>query len=234
MEKRIQIDTVSDYHVPWYDFTSRVLKRLKKQFSMKTALDIGANNGKFCMQLERTGISATGIEPQETLVNLAKENGLNVFLGTYPDELPDNIRHLTYDLISMNEVIYYFPDLKKSLTRAYELLSGNGILYIKSYIGENDVRRYHNSFFSRPGDYLQVFPTIASIRFWLEDSGFEIIEIIPVPDEYFSLLTGVAPEKGRIFQRLFNMVYGNFFLNRETWLSRVDRMVLIAGKRKTG
>jgi SAM-dependent methyltransferase len=233
MEKMIQYESVSDYHVPWYDYTSKILKRLKKQFSIKTALDVGANNGKFCMQLEKTGISATGIEPQETLVNLAQAQGPNVLLGTYPDELPDTIRHSTYDMVSMNEVICYFPDLKKSLAVAYKLLSGNGILYIKSFNGENDVMRRHDSLFSRSGDYLQAFPTISSIRFWIEDSGFKIIEIIPVPDEYFSILTGVAPEKGRMFQRLFNMVYGNLFLDRETWLSRVDRFVIIAGKRKT-
>ena len=184
------------------------------------------------MQLETAGISATGIEPQDILVNHAKKNGINVITGVFPDFLPDDVKNSRYDLISMNEVIYYFPDLKRSLATAHALLTPEGILYIKSYIGENDVQRYHQSLFSRPGDYLQVVPTRASFQFWLDDSGFEVIEIIPVPDEYFSLLTGVAPEKSRFFQHLFNMVYGRLILNREYWLSRVDRMVIIARKKR--
>jgi len=234
MEKKIQKESVSDYHTYWYDYIPRILKRLKRQFKVKNALDIGANNGKFCMQLEHLGISAIGIEPQETLVNLARTHDLNVVSGTYPDEIPDTIRCSKYDLISMNEVICYFSDLKKSLEVASALLSDNGILFIKSYNGENDVRRNHNSLFYRPGDYIQAFPTLSSIQFWLVDSGFEIIEMIPGPDEYFSILTGTDPEKYRIIQRSFNIIYGNLFLNKETWLNKVDRMIIIARKRKNG
>lgn len=230
-DREIDVKNYSGYHIPWYDSSRRIMKRLKKRYSLKTALDIGANNGLFCRLLESVGFSAVGIEPQETLVNLARSHGLSVCAGTFPDKIPPEIGESSFDLISVNEVLYYFPDLKWSLSKIHDLLSDGGILFIKSYNGENDYRRYFLSFFTRPGDYLQAFPTISTIRFWVEDSGFEVIEVLAYPDDYFSILFEVEPMKFGIFQRFFNMVYGNIFMKNEEWLNRVDRMIIVAKKK---
>jgi SAM-dependent methyltransferase len=230
-DRAIEIKNVPEYHISWYDFSLRILKRYKKKYSLTTAFDIGANNGEFCRLLNYLGISAFGIEPQGTLVNIARGRGLSVYTGTFPDQIPLNLGESSYDLVSVNEVLYYFPDLKNSLKKIHDLLSDGGILFIKSYNGENDYRRYSKSFFTRPGDYVQAFPTIDTIRFWVEDSGFEIIEILAFPDDYLSIIFGIDPMKFGIFQRLFNMLYGNLFMNNDEWLNRVDRMIIIAKKR---
>lgn len=103
---------------------SRIVKKGK-------ALDIGTFAGEFCEILNAVGFDSYGIEPYSEAVEFARNNGLRVYSGSFPDNIPDELRDVKFKLITMLESIYYFVDLKKSFKAAYDMLDSGGYIFIK-------------------------------------------------------------------------------------------------------
>lgn len=71
---------------------SYVIRMLKRHIKVNgTALDVGAYIGGFVDNLKSIGFDAYGIEPQKKAVFYAQKEGLNVFFGMFPDDIPDNV-----------------------------------------------------------------------------------------------------------------------------------------------
>ncbi|MDD1653041.1 MAG: class I SAM-dependent methyltransferase [Methanomicrobiales archaeon] len=165
-----------------FNFELHVLRKVARRRHLRTGLDIGCNTGYFMKLMEQAGIRAAGLEASEPMVRAARADGLQVYRGLFPQEIPDEVGQAKFDLLAMNEVICYFTDLAGALEKARDLLTGNGVLYIKIYLGEEIYRKDGRSFFAKGGDYLQSVFTNASLTWCLQHSGFGRVEIIPYPD----------------------------------------------------
>lgn len=149
------------------------------------ALDVGTFDGRFTYMLESIGFDAYGMEYQEKAVEFAQKNGLKVYKGTFPDDIPENLLGQKYTLICLTELICYLNDLKKSLWKAYEMLEDNGFLLVKCHQGNS---RYYthagNSYFKRFGDNVQGIPTVDSLLYCLKQTGFMPFQCGGVTESY--------------------------------------------------
>lgn len=142
------------------------------------ALDVGAGPGRFCHILGQLGYNAIGVEPLEQLAGWARSRGVEVYPGHFPDAVPDEIKDRKFDLIACMESLFYFSDISRSLKMIHATLRHDGHLLVKAL---NSHSTYFDTitdgFAARYGDNAQAYPNLASLRYWLERSGFEIINI---------------------------------------------------------
>lgn len=212
------------------DYLMKLLKKYAVKYSIKNSLDIGAQAGRFCFLLKKLGINSYGIEAQVKAVELAKSKGLNIFAGHFPDELPVELNSRKYDLISCNEAIYYFVDLRQSLDKVFNLLKDGGIFFIKFHQLGSYYYIENHSLYSRAGDCVQSMFTAESLQHCLRECGFKIKELFPYPDDYFQILFSKKNSSSKIYQKVFNMMYRNYFMNRNKWINKADRLICIAQK----
>ncbi len=91
-----------------------------------SVLDVGCGGGHFLEVAKKRGWEVTGIEPVESLVELAKENGLNVLAGT----IDTNSKNLgKYDLITYWDVMIMVEDPIKEMKTSLKHLDRGGLIY---------------------------------------------------------------------------------------------------------
>ena len=205
----------------------KILRRYTK--CRGNALDIGTFEGRFCFILGSLGFKAYGIEPQENVVRFAKKHGIEVFLGSFPGAVPQELCQRKYDLISVMESIYYFDDMKKTLRMINTMLTDDGRLLIKAHQGHS---RYYDacSYFSRYGDSVQCIPTLKSLRYYLQMSGFKIVRI--VGETSLDLLPlGMSRIRNTFLGKAVKKIYNSMMLE---WtlldIGRADRLIVVAKK----
>lgn len=209
-----------------------VIRMLKRHIKARgTALDVGAYSGGFVDNLKSIGFSAYGIEPQNNAVSYAQKEGLNVFSGMFPDDIPENIPKDGYLLISFLEAIYYSTNLKKTLEKASQMLSEDGYLLIQNICGSSSHFDDKSvSYFERYNDYVQVIPTYESIQYWLIHSGFEIKYMKELP------ILGINKHfkyEGK-YLKVFHTYFGVFldFFHKLLFrnIASADKLIIIAKK----
>jgi SAM-dependent methyltransferase len=90
-------------------------------------LDVGAAHGWFVQAARRRGAEAIGIEPDAVVAAIAREAGVPVLLGRFPDDLPPGE---TYDVITFNDVFEHLPDPDEVLDRCLERLRPGGCVVL--------------------------------------------------------------------------------------------------------
>jgi SAM-dependent methyltransferase len=194
------------------------------------ALDIGTFNGSFCHTLGSLGFRAYGLEPQIEAVKYARKHGLNVYPGSFPDNIPAELNQKRFVLISLMECIYYLEDLKHSLQIINQMLTDDGCVLIKCHQGYS---KYYNdnSYFSRYGDYVQGIPSLSSLDYCLKKTGFEIVKIMGEysPDllPHFLRFPSV-PLLWIVVTKLYQLFMLNWTL---LGIHRADRLIILAKKR---
>ncbi|MEN9337748.1 MAG: hypothetical protein RIQ41_62 [Candidatus Parcubacteria bacterium] len=97
-------------------------------------LDIGAGNGELALPLSKKVEQYVAVESKTTFVSLLKEGGLRVIEGRFPVDVPG-----TFDVVlSSHSLSYTEENHRPFLSRAWELVSPQGILLLVSYRGEDD------------------------------------------------------------------------------------------------
>jgi SAM-dependent methyltransferase len=96
----------------------------KTDLNFKNSLDIGAGFGNFVNKLNELGVNAYGIESDEKIKQISKTD--KIIIGDFEivNDLP------TYDLISVNQTIYYFENPEKILKKIKSLLNKKGIIFL--------------------------------------------------------------------------------------------------------
>ena len=140
------------------------------------SLDIGTWSGKYTYIFQALGFDSYGLEPQKQAAEFARTKGLKVLHGSFPDHVPQKLLSHKYHLIAMLETIYYLKDVKKSLLKVKTLLNDNGVLLIQCHQGYSNYYDSHHSYFTRYGDNVQGIPTLSSLRYCLDKSGFQIVK----------------------------------------------------------
>jgi len=97
-------------------------------------LDIGAGYGSFVEILQKKGVNAEGIESDESTVKNSNSNIMNAFF----DE--NYIIEKKFDLIAINQCLYYFHDQFKILEKISNMLNNNGKVLISTINSESTFR----------------------------------------------------------------------------------------------
>ena len=196
------------------------------------SLDIGTYDGRFCAIMRSMGFDAHGLEPQDSVARHARERGLDVHTGAFPDGMPAALESMPFDLISMREVICYFVDLRKALEKANAMLSPGGHCLIKCHQGNS---RYYavtgDPFFKRFGDNVQAIPTLESMVYWLESTGFDVIDVTGGVWPYTAPETARHRRWRKCFTAIRNEFYGLSLFGFPLFnLNQADGLVLLARK----
>jgi len=91
-----------------------------------TLLDVGSAHGWF-LEEAKTRFEVLGIEPDEAVGQKAKERGLPVRYGFFPDALHTGEQ---FDVIVFNDVIEHIPKIEQAINACYERLARDGILIL--------------------------------------------------------------------------------------------------------
>ncbi len=139
----------------------------------RTLLDVGAYTGVFVEVASEAGWNASGVEPSRWAVEIAQKKGISVAQGTLNDMLKGVV---TYDVITMWDVIEHLPDPKNEIFKAFELLNPGGFLAVHTMDIDSKMARLmgrrwpwlmdmHLHYFSQD--------TLAKL---IKDVGFEVIK----------------------------------------------------------
>jgi len=165
-------DYISEYE-EWFVQNSTVysseLKAIKNISGVpENAVEIGIGSGLFA---EPLGIK-TGIEPSETMREMAKERGLHVIDGV-AENLPwkDN----SIDYVLMVTTICFVDDVKKSLSEVYRVLQNRGSFVIgfvdkNSPVGRIYQKNKEESLFYKDA----TFYSTEELYEYLKEAGFSI------------------------------------------------------------
>jgi 2-polyprenyl-3-methyl-5-hydroxy-6-metoxy-1,4-benzoquinol methylase len=110
--------------------TLRSKKKLiikESQLQKAQVLDIGCGTGAFLYDMQQSGWSITGIEPDE---NAREKAGQLLEIPVYPPEKLFDLNSSAYDVITMWHVLEHVHDLHGYLKQINNLLKDDGILFI--------------------------------------------------------------------------------------------------------
>ncbi|MEW7280476.1 class I SAM-dependent methyltransferase [Aquimarina sp. 2201CG1-2-11] len=168
--------------------TYAIRKKVELLYSLdqKTGdlLDIGAGTGDFLSKAKSKGWNVTGIEPNESARELAKQK--SVFLKDTTKNIPDE----SFDIITMWHVLEHVPNVKEQIRELKRLLKPNGYViiavpnfksydanYYKSFWAAYDVPR-HLTHFSK-----------ASIQKLFNEKNLALQKVLPMRfDSYYVAL----------------------------------------------
>ena len=123
------------------------------------------------------GFESYGLEPAESYVQYAREKGLRVFAGSFPERIPEELLQKRFRIVSMIEMMYYLCDLKKSLLKVRDMLEANGLFLVQCHQGHSRCYSLNLSYFRRYGDHVQGIPTLHSLMHCLTKTGFKPVKL---------------------------------------------------------
>ncbi len=106
----------------------------KSKISFKNSLDIGAGFGDFVELLSKNGVDSYGIEYDDLTFKHSNSRIINKLFDT---SFPEDKK---YDLISINQSIYYFENTITILKKISSLLNKNGKILISTINPESKFR----------------------------------------------------------------------------------------------
>jgi SAM-dependent methyltransferase len=110
--------------------------KTKTNMEFKNALDIGSGFGYFVRELNDEGIDAYGIESDNSLFEhcITKKVQFEIFNENF-------VTHKQFDLISINQALYYFPDVLSILKKIQSMLTNDGHVLIITVNPESSFRK---------------------------------------------------------------------------------------------
>ena len=122
----------------WFlDFRDRLELRLPED--RRRLLDIGCSYGHMIRLFANAGWTVQGLEPDGKCVDYARESGLNVVLGTFPETSLD----ARQDVVTFIDSFYYLLVRPvDALTATLKLLESDGVLFMRLTNRTHLVRAY--------------------------------------------------------------------------------------------
>jgi len=139
-------------------------------------LDLGCGAGDFLAQMQTCGWNATGLDASESAVIRARDRGLNVHLGTLPN---DRWSGEYFEAITLRQSLEHLHDPLAALRAAYRLLTAQGrILVSVPNFDSVAARRFGADWYGLdvPRHLTHFTPT--SLRLALLEAGFDRAELM--------------------------------------------------------
>lgn len=137
-------------------------------------LDVGCGNGGFLLKAREAGWEVMGVDPDPEAVTTARQQGLEVRLGSI--EVFDGESGL-FDAITLSHVIEHVHDPKSVLADVYRLLKSGGTLYLDTpniQSRGHRIFRYHWHGVDAPR-HLVLF-NLKGLQQILDQTGFTVVE----------------------------------------------------------
>lgn len=107
---------------------AHIVRRIREiRPAAKTLLDVGAGLGGFCLQSQRAGFEAEGVEPSAWAVAQGQTNGVTLHHGYFPDALSVNKK---FDVITVLDVIEHVGRPVELLDACRKHLNPRGLLVV--------------------------------------------------------------------------------------------------------
>lgn len=124
---QVQKRTVYDENTVIGEKTREALKLMERFCNRGRLLDVGCSSGRFLWLAKRNGWSVCDVELSTNTAQIARDNGLNVFVG----ELASTDYPLgSFDAIHLGDVIEHVRDPASFLSRASALLKSDGAIVL--------------------------------------------------------------------------------------------------------
>jgi 2-polyprenyl-3-methyl-5-hydroxy-6-metoxy-1,4-benzoquinol methylase len=138
-------------------------------------LEIGCSCGSFLRVLSDEGFKVCGIDPSTGYAEHAKSRGLDVYVGQFPQDLPE---FPPFDAIALFHVIEHVHSPRETLTAIRELLTDDGRLLIEYPDVEIALERpvLRSRYFQKW--HLRDFSE-ASMAVLLRQTGFSVVHTVP-------------------------------------------------------
>ena len=136
-------------------------------------IDIGCNDGKFLLELEKQGFTQLyGVEPSKNTATHAQNAGLNVTNDYFEFELAKYLvsEHGKFKVVIVRQVLEHIKDIKSFLVSARHLLGDGGFLVIE--VPDSEIN-FNHSDYGIWEEHLNYF-TKTSLSRILEEMGWEI------------------------------------------------------------
>ncbi len=167
------------------------------QLEGKKFIEIGCGRGEFLQVLKEFPVEAYGIEHNEALVQIAKEQGLNVRRDF--TETPDHDLGESYDVFLSFNFLEHQPEPGTMLQAVYRNLSegGMGLVTVPSleYILDQE------SYYELIRDHIAYY-SFDTLRTLLECNGFQVLEEEVINRDTISMIVKKIPKRfdgNRIF-----------------------------------
>jgi 2-polyprenyl-3-methyl-5-hydroxy-6-metoxy-1,4-benzoquinol methylase len=183
-------------------------------------LEIGCSCGSFLQALVNEGFRACGIDPSKGYAEYAQSQGLEVYVGNFPDDLPEMP---AFDAVAIFHVIEHCHSPRETLTAIRELLTDEGRLLIEYPDVEKALerRKLRSTYFQK--SHLHDFSE-ATMTALLQQAGFSVVHAVrgkPFPYDKNMLLVAEKTEPVALQLRSES-------LNDQVYRQLVDKL------RKTG
>lgn len=97
-------------------------------------LDVGCGTGLLAQRLVDSRIKKyTGIDLSSSAIEIAKSKIQNSKMSFHNENAAEYITDKKYDVVILNEVLYYIPDPDKQTLRYLEMLKPKGVLIVSNY-----------------------------------------------------------------------------------------------------
>ena len=125
----------------------RRLQYLKSMLPNRSLLDFGCGAGGFLLKAREFTATAHGVEPEARLGNHYQSSGLTIFQNL--SDIPNDIRRVGYEIITMFHVLEHIPDPKSILGELSEMLASDGQIVVEVPNADDALLTlYNNSPFS--------------------------------------------------------------------------------------
>lgn len=101
-------------------------------------LDVGCAWGWFLLEARRRGVRGTGVEPDPSIAEAARREGLDIRTGYFPEALD---LAETFDVIAFNDVLEHIADLDGTLDACRRLLAPGSLLVVNAPSSEGALYR---------------------------------------------------------------------------------------------
>ncbi len=151
---------------------SRRWERLQGVLPMAgRCLEIGCSCGSFLQVLSARGFSVAGIDPSTGYAKYARERGIDVTVGNFPDDIPPPGH--PYEVIAAFHVLEHVANPRRFLAAVRERIAAHGILVLEYPDVSRAVRRQKlaSTYFQQSHLYDFTFTTICAL---LHITGFQV------------------------------------------------------------
>lgn len=150
----------------------QALEKLSGPAAGRRLLDVGAYIGVFVEVARDAGWEASGVEPSEWAVTVARDRGLPVIAGTQQSE---QLVEGSFDVITMWDVIEHVDDPAGELARAYALLKPGGLLAVHTMDVGSPVARLMGSRWPWLMDMHVHYFSRRTLAQMMQKEGFEVV-----------------------------------------------------------
>jgi SAM-dependent methyltransferase len=185
-----------------FAFRREQFQDLIERFDVQTIFELGAGSGEYLDVFKDLGRNTYGIEGSSNLVNMAQEAGHLVINGFLPEtDLNNRFEIESCDLATSFNFIEHLPDPIASLRSLAGFLKPGGYALLE--VPNFDMISKFGLFNEFIPDHRSYF-THSSFQQLLSLSGFEIVSVEPVWDEY--IISVVARKRQKTDWRPYSQV----------------------------